>query len=92
MIENILIRPFNNVSDPNEESVLAILAHLTPVLEDWRAGEDFRMELDELNSSRPKLEGEIATLVGQVKQITEELQILFKNLKTFPLPLRWSEF
>lgn len=87
MIENILIRPFNNISDPSEESVLAILAHLTPVLEDWRAGEDFRMELDELNSTKPKLEGEIATLVGQVKQVTEEQQILFKNFKTFPLPL-----
>jgi len=87
MIENILIRPFNNISDPNEESVLAILAHLTPVLEDWRAGEDFRMELEELNSAKPKLESEIATLVGQIKQANEELQHLFKNFKTFPLPL-----
>ena len=87
MIENILIRPFNNISDPNEESVLAILAHLTPVLEDWRAGEDFRMELEELNSTRPKVESEIATLVGQIKQVNEDLQALFKNFKTFPLPL-----
>jgi hypothetical protein len=87
MLENILIRPINNISDPNEESVLAILAHLTPVLEDWRAGEDFRMELEELNAAKPKLEAEIATLVGQIKQINEELQALFKNFKTFPLPL-----
>lgn len=87
MIENILIRPFNNISDPNEESVLAILAHLTPVLEDWRAGEDFRMELEELNSAKPNLESEIAALVGQVKRVTEEQQLLYKNFKTFPMPL-----
>ena len=87
MIENILIRPINNISDPNEESVLAILAHLTPVLEDWRAGEDFRMELDELSATKPKLESEIAILVGLVKDVNEKLQGLFKSFKSFPLPL-----
>lgn len=87
MIENILIRPINNISDPNEESVLAILAHLTPILEDWRAGEDFRIELEELKSSKPIVESEIATIAGQVKQINEELQELFKNFKSFPLLL-----
>jgi hypothetical protein len=87
MIENILIRPINNISDPNEESVLAILAHLFPVLEDWRAGEDFRMELEELNSSKTKFESEISTLKWQTKQVNDELQAFFKNFKSFPLPL-----
>jgi len=79
MTQNVLVRPISNITDPDEESVLAILAHLAPVLEDWRAGEDFRVELEKLNADKPIFENEVAVLLEQIDDLNRKLLTVFRK-------------
>lgn len=81
MAEKLLVRPINNITDPDEESVLAIVSHLLPVLEDWRAGEDFRIEIEELKGKKPKLDEEFAQLSNQILLVEKEFTSTFTDFK-----------
>ncbi len=74
MSTNTLLGPFENVSDPDEQIVLATLAHLAPTLEAWRAGEDCRLELEELAQEVPRLEARSAALEGELDGLRLERQ------------------
>ena len=87
MAQSILVRPFNNISNPDEESVLAILAHLLPVLDDWRAGEDFRAELEQVDASKVGLTKEIEGVQSEIKLIQSRLDSLFTNFSSLPVLL-----
>lgn len=81
MSQVALVKPVKNIEDSSEERVLGILAHLEPVLEDWRAGEDFRVELSDLEGAIPSIENEIATLNKKNKSTQDELDGVLKNFK-----------
>ena len=82
MSEKLIVRPINNISDPDEESVLAIVSHLMPILEEWRAGEDFRLEFEELKQKRPSIENEVNVLAAESKTLEDEVSSVYKKLNT----------
>lgn len=86
MAKTLLVRPFDNVSDPYEESVLAILAHLIPVLLDWRAGEDFRLELAEVESNEASLQKQVEQLEQQVGAAKLRPDAVFRDFGSYPMP------
>jgi hypothetical protein len=79
MGQEALTSPLNNVTDPNEERVLGILSHLIPILEDWRSGEDFRIELNELESGLSSIQKEASSADLNKKKIEESLNTLTSN-------------
>ena len=82
MAQSILVRPFNNISNPDEESVLAILAHLMPVIDDWRAGEDFRVELEQVNASTVGLNQDVEQVKADLTKVQSKLGGIFTNFSS----------
>jgi len=87
MAQSILVRPFNNISNPDEESVLAILAHLMPVIDDWRAGEDFRVELEQVNASTVGLNQDVEQVKADLTKVQSKLGGIFTNFSSPPVLL-----
>ena len=82
MAPNILVRPFNNISDPDEESVLAILAHLMPLIDAWRTGEDLRVELEALEASKPKLSEDVERIQAEIHELQSRIARVFINFNS----------
>lgn len=62
MTTDTILSPFDNVQDADEETVLAVLAHLEPVLEARPSGEDCRLERQDLAAEVPELEKRLSSL------------------------------
>ncbi len=77
-----LAKPFENAEGADEETVLALIDHLMPTLEDWRLGEDLRSE-DHLLSERlvatgSELKAHIAEFEKSAIEIEANLALLKK--------------
>jgi hypothetical protein len=69
-----LVSPIENIVDPNETKVLAIINHLLPTLKPWREGEDLRVEKVQVNSLLDASEQAIIDLKPKIKS-TESMLI-----------------
>ena len=85
MTSNILVNPIANAANPDEELVLALAAHLEPVLENWRMGVDLRDEVQELEALLPSLNSQAETLDQEIQAIVQKIQAASKDYKSPPL-------
>ena len=79
-----LIQSFNQIDDVNEQSVLAILAHLTPTLSHWRSGSDLQLQINEIDQKLCSLESDEASLRNQCDSAALELGMVYKDYKSGP--------
>ena len=64
-----LNQPIENLSDPNEQIALALIAHLAPTLGPWRQGEDLREERGLIEQNEPALSTEISALKNNILEL-----------------------
>ena len=69
-----LVSPIENIVDPNETKVLAIINHLLPTLKPWREGEDLRSEKVQVNSLLDTSEQAIIDLKPKINS-TESMML-----------------
>jgi hypothetical protein len=72
MTTDTILSPFDNVQDADEGTVLAVLAHLEPVLEAWRSGEDCRLERQDLAAEVPELEKGLKSLDKRIARLSAD--------------------
>jgi chaperonin cofactor prefoldin len=85
MKSNILVNPISNAANPDEELVLALAAHLEPVLDNWRAGADLKNEVQELEALLPSLNSQAETLDQEIQAVVQKIKAAYKNYKSPPL-------
>ena len=64
----ILANPISNATDPDEELALALVAHLEPILGEWRTSRDLKKDIH-------YLETQISDLADQAKGLSKEIEI-----------------
>jgi len=69
-----LARPIENIDDPDEARVLAIIDHLAPQLDSWREGQDLRAALDETEQSLGATQGKLATERTSLQSVARQLE------------------
>jgi len=84
MKSNILVNPISNLTDPDEELALALVAHLKPFLNDWRTGRDLRQDILDLETLLPDLNAEAEKLGGSIEKLTESINKALQNYKSKP--------
>lgn len=87
MKPSILVNPISNAATPDEELVLALAAHLEPVLVDWRTGQDLRKDIDDLDALLPDLNDQAERLEKGIKDQSEKIDGASKDFKSQPLIL-----
>ena len=85
MSKQIVLSPFQNVEDVNEQRVLALLSHISPLLENWRTGEDLRLELEDLNKERPGLISQIEQSKTDLANTKQKISKIFWDISN-----QWS--
>lgn len=85
MKSNILVNPISNAANPDEELVLALAAHLEPVLEDWRTGIDLKKEVEDLEALLPGLNTQAESLDQEIQALDQKLEAASKDYKSKPL-------
>jgi hypothetical protein len=76
-----LIHSFNQIDGINEQSVLAILAHLTPTLSQWRSGTDLKLQINEIEQKLVSLESDEASLKKHRDSAALALGMVYKDYK-----------
>jgi hypothetical protein len=87
MKPSILVNPISNAATPDEELVLALAAHLEPVLVDWRTGQDLRKDIEDLEALLPDLNDQAERLEKGIKDQSEKIDGASKDFKSKPLIL-----
>ncbi|MBI3375492.1 MAG: hypothetical protein HY017_27565 [Betaproteobacteria bacterium] len=64
-----LNQPIENLSDPNEQMALALIAHIAPTLGPWRQGEDLREERGLIEQNEPGLSTLISVLKNKILEL-----------------------
>ncbi len=85
MSKQLVLGPFQNVDDPNEQRVLAILSHISPLLENWRTGEDLRLELEDLNKEKPGLAKQVDEIRADISSLKQKISKVFWDISN-----QWS--
>jgi hypothetical protein len=68
MKPSILVNPISNAANPDEELVLALAAHLEPVLVEWRTGQDLKKDIDDLESLLPDLNDQAERIAKEIDE------------------------
>jgi len=87
MKPSILVNPISNAANPDEELVLALAAHLEPVLVDWRNGQELKKDIDDLEALLPELNDQAEKLENAIKDQSEKIEGASKDFKSKPLIL-----
>ena len=79
-----LAKPFENIEDPNEEVVLALIDHLIPTLQDWRRAEELRNEESGLLEKLGVIRSDISTKSSALDKSKFDIEVnenLLKKMK-----------
>ena len=87
MKSSILVNPISNAATPDEELVLALAAHLEPVLIDWRTGQDLKKEIADLEALLPDLNDQAERLEKEIIDQSQKIEGASKDFKSQPLIL-----
>jgi len=87
MKQNILVSPISNAANADEEIVLAIAAHLEPILIDWRAGQDLKKDILDLEALMPDLNDQVERLQRGMSDLSEKIEHASKDFSSPPLLL-----
>lgn len=87
MKSSILVNPISNAANPDEELVLALAAHLEPVLTDWRTGQDLRKDIDDLEALLPDLNDQAERLEKGITDLSAKIDGASKDFKSQPMLL-----
>jgi hypothetical protein len=79
-----IIQSFNKIDDANEQSVLAILAHLIPTLSQWRSGSDLKLQISEVEQKLLSLETEDESLKNKRDTADLAFSSVYKDYKSGP--------
>ena len=83
MIKNVIISPISGASDADEELVLALAAHLGPIMPEWRKGLKLRARASELQTSLPILQQEADSFAKQVRDLDQKITEALEKFKAF---------
>ena len=87
MKSSILVNPISNAATPDEELVLALAAHLEPVLVDWRSGQDLKKDINDLEALLPDLNDQAERLEKGIKDQSQKIEGASKDFKSQTLIL-----
>ena len=87
MKSSILVNPISNAATPDEELVLALAAHLEPVLVDWRTGQDLKKDIADLEALLPDLNDQAEGLEQEINDQSQKIEGASKDFKSQPLIL-----
>ena len=87
MKSSIIVNPISNVANPDEELVLALAAHLEPALANWRAGQDLKKDIDDLEALLPDLNEQAEKLEKSINDLSKKIDFAYKDFKSLPLML-----
>ena len=87
MKQSILVNPISNAATPDEELVLALAAHLEPVLVDWRTGQDLKKDINDLEALLPDLNDQAKRLEKEINDLSQKIEGASKDFKSQPLIL-----
>ena len=87
MKSSILVNPISNAATPDEELVLALAAHLEPVLIDWRSGQDLKKDIADLEALLPDLNDQAERLEKGINDQSQKIEGASKDFKSQPLIL-----
>ena len=87
MKSSILVNPISNAATPDEELVLALAAHLEPVLIDWRTGQDLKKDIADLEALLPDLNDQAERLEKEIIDQSQKIEGASKDFKSQPLIL-----
>jgi hypothetical protein len=87
MKSSILINPISNAANSDEELVLALAAHLEPVLKVWRTGLDLRKDIADQEALLPDLNDAAELLQKGVSDLSAKISGAVKDFKSQPLLL-----
>jgi len=87
MKSSILVNPISNAATPDEELVLALAAHLEPVLVDWRTGQDLKKDIADLEALLPDLNDQAERLEKEINGQSQKIEGASKDFKSQPLIL-----
>ena len=87
MKSSILVNPISNAATPDEELVLALAAHLEPVLIDWRSGQDLKKDIADLEALLPDLNDQAERLEKEINDQSQKIEGASKDFKSQPLIL-----
>jgi hypothetical protein len=87
MKQSILVNPISNAATPDEELVLALAAHLEPVLVDWRTGQDLKKDIYDLEALLPDLNDQAERLEKEINDQSQKIEGASKDFKSQPLIL-----
>jgi prefoldin subunit 5 len=87
MTLKILANPISNVADPDEELILALSAHLQPILSEWQTGKDLIKDIEQLEALLPDLNHQHEKITKGIEKFILKIKVATRDLRIKPVAL-----